>query len=681
MTEMENLKISLLWPSPNNPRQRYDILPMAELVQRMATLGFLPSHPLLVTRDHEIIHGHRRYVASLVAAELSSSQTDIQRMDVDDVATIIQEMVYNTPINPDDNLSDPILVLARQLATKHNELTVPCVVDNSTEKQRALLFFDPAGEQPDLLGEARALRRAIQAGWTANDLAAYCGKGVAYINARLPLTEVDPAFARAIEDRQFSLSTAGVLAGLPSDKREAMTEFLFGMVANGRCVLTAANIMEIGHHLDAWNGFVFPLIVERQSQRNAARAAVRLWQEAFETDPHAAYVGAIRVISTVSEYKEPWKAQPVMTAWIDALAGQPAAGLYMPIMLSLLKREGRVSCNTCPLSSLPEAALKVDLAKYPCRINKSVATATGACIMGFSPNDPVDIEVPSSWPAGEMYQLKAGGTTRHVVSADDLLAAWNAAKAAQDAAEAAAKAAEAAAKKKKGKTAKKQSKPAAAPAEAAEAAATSEVSLSAPVVRSLLEKTRLAINAYRVLDQVQPSNHPMAAVCGRCKFSRPDGCEWALSSSARIVRFTEMTTDDGLLSVPFCHQYQPESWSDVIPDWTGIVPQRITRSAAIDMMKTAVATMKMSVKADSRPYQWLTGRPMNTADKYDDWFAKQLTEVSGDLRDGQIGYLWMVLASEYARAQRERFYIPVHDGSIWHQVEERRLELGVDDNE
>ena len=51
------------------------------------------------------------------------------------------------------------------------------------------------------------------------------------------------------------------------------------------------------------------------------------------------------------------------------------------------------------------------------------------------------------------------------------------------------------------------------------------------------------------------------------------------------------------------------------------------------------------------PFEFLTGRPMSSSERYEEWFEKQLGEQIGNLSDGQLYTLLVWATSEWQRGK------------------------------
>ena len=66
---------------------------------------------------------------------------------------------------------------------------------------------------------------------------------------------------------------------------------------------------------------------------------------------------------------------------------------------------------------------------------------------------------------------------------------------------------------------------------------------------------------------------------------------------------------------------------------------------------------------DYKPFQWLTGRPMSSGERWDDWFLEQFKTQKGELSSGQIFTLFLLVSGEWKQAERwngdKKFELPV----------------------
>jgi hypothetical protein len=68
--------------------------------------------------------------------------------------------------------------------------------------------------------------------------------------------------------------------------------------------------------------------------------------------------------------------------------------------------------------------------------------------------------------------------------------------------------------------------------------------------------------------------------------------------------------------------------------------------------------------ATATPFEFLTGRPLSAGESYGDWFAQQLETQGGDLSPAQLFTLFIWAHSEWQRARRREFTLPVNGHGV-----------------
>ena len=687
-------KSNQLYTSSNNSRTHYPVSDLVELTLKIIHNGFMPSKPLLVTKDGEVLQGNRRLLCAVLATYIMET-FDGNRQDIDTelVESVIRQVLtdHGERVDGDER---PTAIIAVSKLQEGYVIDLPAVLFKGNAKEKAVAFFDATGtSKPDLYGEAMAIKRAIDAGWMENELANHFGKKRTFINNRLALTEVEKRLVDAIDQKTYSMGTAVAIAGVPEHKRSALVDYAMSMVNEfGKSLLTVSRVKQLAKELADFDGFIIPLTYERIAQRNIALALSSMWQAVLDEDPDRAW-RAVLEMTTVDGYKAPWLSPKITNQWIDNLIGQPANGLYMPIVVQYLKEH--VNCNKCPISQLPEQILKVDLPKLPCRINQQQAFVTlGCCANGFRESDMVNMLVPDTWHANEGVQ--AIGTSYGVKSYADLELAWSNQRDKElKAAEAERKAAEpipqiqmpdtSAVEEDDGdveETAVVEVPP--------EAAVPAQAELPPPLddeedeeLRPI-DQMRAKLNTYIVLHNTMPdSDNPLAAQCVNCRYYlESNECEWAKSGTLRTVRFSELVGVHHQTKIPFCHQYRPSrTWYEFVPDvpaWDDMDGYP-SRQAMIETILQLVELRKLTNSTDVQMFQWLTGRPLNTTENYQTWFATELEEQHGDMRVSQVAFLYLMAVQELLRTDRQRqFQVPMFDGeamSMWETVREQPMNL------
>jgi hypothetical protein len=319
--------------------------------------------------------------------------------------------------------------LIASLVTKYGEREVAFVPFDGGAKAEilALQAANYGGVTPDALGIAHSFRQAAEAGATEEEIARNAGQHVNYVRNHLTLTKIPPELAGRIAVGELPMSVAAAVAELPEPKRAGLAIFI---LANEPGALTAKAIKECAATLKKWPGLQAPLMVKHQSQRNVARALVRLWGQVVEAYPEDAYAAAAMLIYR-DAHDEPWSSQEKLMLWFQTLGGDTyfrssSAGgaIHWPAVVEHLLSE--VNCESCPVAQLPDEPLRDDLSQgrggplgMPCRAGE----AATRCLHGLAPADPFDVRVPWSW--SEHPGVVHEGEYR-VKSYEDLLAAWQA---------------------------------------------------------------------------------------------------------------------------------------------------------------------------------------------------------------------------------------------------------------
>ncbi|MBP6802523.1 MAG: ParB N-terminal domain-containing protein [Chloroflexi bacterium] len=627
-------------------RREYDLMKLAELTLQIKSRGFDADRPLLVRQNgdggYENIRGHRRRMATLMAQHLPPGDWDIEA---------VREQWSTIAATHDGDVE----AAAEALAAEHGDFEVPAVIFAGDHKQATLaLWSDNFGdEDPDPLGVAESLLVGIEEfGISPDEAAKHMGQHRNYVDNHLALGQLHRLHADFADRvvREMSMTIAVIVMSLPADKRTALVQFL---AATPTTAVTVANVKKTAKLLKELS-FEMPLQFPHSTRRNVARAFIKLWHEQLEEAPVRAYLGAAIVLFAHQGYKEPWTDPNLVVEWLKAL-GVQYTGHWATALEPYLDA---VSCATCPIAKLPDTVLGVDVtspAGLPCRMGYKVQR----CLHGIAPGDPFHMRVPMGWSGHPGVKSQAGAY--YVDSYDDLLMAWQAQQAAEEAkAEPTAPSTKSSPTASSKKTAKNKK-----PAQSAPAAE----GPAKPAGPSQLEIMRAQVGFYMDAHLTLNTNHFMATQCARCQH-KLDGsptndpsvphCAW--TSHNRNVEFSKIEPVNGGVFEPIaiCQQYAPNiPWREIIPEHpaAGQLPREW-------MVKYIIALVKERVGIDGyKPFQWLTGRPMNSSERYDDWFVKQLEEQQGDLSDSQVFTLFVMVHDEWKRAKRFGddgiFHLPV----------------------
>jgi hypothetical protein len=169
-------------------------------------------------------------------------------------------------------------------------------------------------------------------------------------------------------------------------------------------------------------------------------------------------------------------------------------------------------------------------------------------------------------------------------------------------------------------------------------------------------------------------NHPFATPCATCRHrleasptkdesASPTACgrpfaERGVQAAATSRR---QRPDSACLSPVRTHS----TWSETIPTYAN--PPELPR----DWLKAQIlhlaeaGSRHQSGRGNGRNvFEFLTGRPLGSNESYGDWFRQQLEEQIGDLSDGQLFTLFLWSHSEWQRAQRRDFLLPVNGSGV-----------------
>ncbi|MCB0018791.1 MAG: ParB N-terminal domain-containing protein [Anaerolineales bacterium] len=662
---MPTTAIKHLKPHPAQMRTTYDLDALAALALQVYERGLDTWQPIVAAKNEtgfHIVSGHRRHMAQLLAYALQDWAQDHPdtAVAIEVVRTMVQTLVESL---------GSLKALIASLVTKYGEQEIAFVSFEGGDKAEilALQAANYGGETPDALGVAHSFRQAAEAGATEEEMARNAGQHVNYVRNHLALTHIPPELAGRIAAGELPMSVATAVADLPEPKRAGLAIFI---LANEPGQLTAKAIKECAAALKKWPGLQMPLMVKHQSQRNVARALMRLWGQVVEAYPEDAYAAAAMLIYRGVQ-DEPWSNQEKLTLWFQTLGGDTyftGGGIHWPAVVEHLLNE--VSCEACPIARLPDELLREDLSQgqggplgMPCRAGEEATR----CLHGLTPADPFDVRVPWSW--SEHPGVVHEGEYR-VKSYEDLLAAWQAQAAREQAErereqgedEAATSAASDGRGDQLPTTASEAPAPAVSPTLSTAGA---EEAKPSPVARQ-----RVQIADFMKRHEQLAANHPFATPCGRCRHrleSSPTKdesvphCTWA--GRLRSVDFKVLATEEGALPrIPVCRQFAPnQPWPEIIPghpEPPGL-PRAWLKAQILQLVQDANRR-----ESGRNTFEFLTGRPLSASENYGDWFAQQMESQGGDLSLGQLFTLFIWAHSEWQRARRREFTLPVNEHGV-----------------
>jgi hypothetical protein len=669
-TPIKNLK-----QHPAQMRTVYDIESIATLCLQIYERGLDEWQPVLASPNGEdgmyfIVSGHRRQMARLLAWALADWAVD--HPDKEITAEVARTMI-TTLVDSLGSLENVITPLLE----KYGDREIPIVLFEGDKKAEILSLQSAnyGSEQADMMGIAHSFRQALEAGATPEEIGRNCGQSAHYVHNHLALTDIPPELARRIAAGELPMSVARTVADLPEPKRTGLSVFI---LANEPGKLTAKAIKDCATTLKKWSGLQMPLMTKHQSQRNIARALVRLWGQVVEAYPEDAYAAAAMLVYR-NLHDEPWANKEKLTLWFQALGGDTyftdgahgvrQGGINWTAVTEYLITE--VSCETCPIAQLPNQQLRSDLSQgqggplgMPCRVSEEAQR----CIHGLAPNDSFDVRVPWEWSQHPGVANEEG--EYRAKSYEDLLKAWQAQmerEKAEEKEEGRRQKVETAITDTPQQTQEKR------PSTSANAQSGDKPPVAQPAKDSPIVKQRAQIADFMKRHEQLAVNHPFATSCGRCRHQLDKSptkdesvphCAWA--GRLRRVYFKTVEPDDKnagtSASLPVCRQFAPnQPWNELIP--THSDPPGIPR----DWLKQQILHLvKDANRRDSNrnAFEFLTGRPMGANENYSDWFGQQMEAQGGDLSHAQMFTLFIWAHTEWQRARHGSFSLPVNGHGV-----------------
>lgn len=653
-------------------RTRYDTEKLAELTLSMYARGWDKDRlPLVRPIDghYEIVRGHRRQMSYLMAQFLREEYPDDtpdEESGISLSALVIQD-TWNLMIEEAGGIEQTV----SHLLEMYGDMEIEAAVFAGDEKAAVLaLQGDNMGdEEPDPLGVAQSLHYGQQLGISLARAAANMGKSLQWARQHAALAQIDQDVARRAADGEISVRIGELLMSLSdANKRAAVTRLVKEMDSRLFRITVMDKVVDT---LLGWGGLDIPLTFRSQQTRNIARAMSAAWEEKVQQNPVDAYY-AVVVMLYNGHYAEPWSNSNALRVWLDALNIGDARENWGQRLVRYLHE---VSCATCPIANLPAERLQVDL-RFPCRMGIEV----DRCMFGFAPDDDLVVEVPSNWSVHDGVRQENGAYIVQGYAA--LSSAWeqqrDAEKKEKEEEKKKQKAAEARdrAREKKAKTS-----PAATPATTA-APAPPE-----PAGPSPTDVHRGEIRFYMETHEAYATDHFLATPCAKCKH-RLDAspvasddsvphCAWA--DRFRTTSYKAFVAEQGSMVIPICDQFAPvEPWSETIPEHPH--PAGMERAYMVSQIKTLVEAAGKKTYS-IHPLSQLTGRPMNQAEDYSDWFNSRLDESVGELTDAQLFTLFVVALTEFERhTQRDQpFWVPTKTMAQMVRARMKKYQLVAED--
>jgi hypothetical protein len=672
---MPTAALKLLKPHPAQMRTTYDLESLATLTLQLFERGLDNWQPIVASPDdqaiqdggarYHIISGHRRHMAQLLAFALRDWASERPEVEVD----IEAARTMLATLGPLEKAMDSLLA-------RYGDEEIEFVLFEGSPKAQilALQSANYGSEKPDALGIAHSFREAIAAGATPEEIARNAGQHLNYVLNHLALAEIPPELAQRIAAGELPMSVGVTVADLPEPKRTGLAIFI---LANEPGKLTTKAIKDCATTLKKWPGLQLPLMVKHQSQRNIARALVRLWGQVVEAYPEDAYAAAAMLIYR-ELHEEPWANSDKLTLWFQALGGDTyfsGGVINWTAVVEYLLTE--VACETCPIAQLPQKQLHSDLSQgqggplgMPCRIGETTTSAGSGqatrCLHGLAPHDSFDVRVPWEW--SEHPGVIGEGGDYRIKSYEELLAAWQAQAAKEQTDDEAAVATFS--DEPMTNVAVSISSPEETASPVIQPQPEETAAPTTPTKDSPIAKQRAQIADFMQHHEQLTVNHPFATPCGRCqhrleasptKDESVPHCAWA--GRLRSVTFKQLipATKDAP-HIPVCRQFAPDQlWRELIPDHPG--PPEMPR----DWLKEQILHLVQAANrhsSDRKAFEFLTGRPMGANENYSDWFSQQLDTQGGDLSDAQLFTLFVWAHSEWQRAQNNQFSLPVNGHGV-----------------
>lgn len=194
--EIRQIPISLVMPSPMNPRKTFNEDELQELADNIEKQGLLQpitvrpvKHPCNEYGDrpdkYEIVCGERRYRAF---SKLSEKWSEMDRV---------------APKGETYNRFSEISAIVREM--------------NDDEAFDAMITENLQRKDVDPIEEAFAFGQLIQKGKTAEEIAVRFGKSIRFVQDRVKLNNLIPELMLAIKDDKMSIAAAMIIAKLDEE--------------------------------------------------------------------------------------------------------------------------------------------------------------------------------------------------------------------------------------------------------------------------------------------------------------------------------------------------------------------------------------------------------------------------------------------------------------------------------
>lgn len=625
--------------NPAQMRTRVGLMELARLAVQVKD-GLDPNLALLLRPDGQgaftVISGHRRWLALMIAtiaytaptvAPISAEQ-DLELMEatIRDLCTIQDGFVV---------LDEALYEFLQGLVPE--TLTVPYVLwDGPADAEILLLIKANTGaEEPDLVGQARAFKAAIDAGVSYDTLSQVTGQPAGRLEAQVKLLGLPQVFQDLVNDSLLDLSIIFDLLPLKPKAIKALDQAM-----GAKYKADKKHAAKEGFDLQDYKDYASkdytsrvrlaalqmsaePVVPKRRDVEpatyNLAVAVDALWREAVKSAPDQLYQAVARQsidgtrITGIGAMMEVLSDVPKVQGHFDVETnqyGRTEITLTDEAIEELLPER---TCRSCAFSELPTVWVKHEL-PLACRERPS-GVAAGPCLSWTPKGKRFSMRTPYYWTKGG----------EQVTSLDELQAAWQAQWDREHG----------------------DSRPSGM--------------LSGSSEDMAQQRRNIRFFMERHTQEPFTVDHPWATSCSRCAHhlegspvkSAPDAPHCAWAKGKRRLQFRAYVPVEGAAMsslIPSCLQFQPvEPWADIVPEPFTEAPYE--REVLITLIEGMAESVNRNVYAtDSKAaLQFLTGRPMSASANHRRTFEERFKEEEPSLSNGQLWTLLQWLLLEWTR--------------------------------
>jgi len=410
---MMPVKFADLTVHPAQMRTTIDRTGIARLTQQILASGLDPHRPIVVNRQNQVVSGHRRWLAAMLAVLVGREFSgDPTREEIEQVVGRVQAAVGG-------NLADAYDYLKDQCGDE--EIEVARFEGDAQAEILALQSANFGQQEADPKGLARTFYAAIEAGIPPSRIAANIGRSVRFVKNHLALHSLPAELVDLIVAGRLAMGIAPLIAALPSDKREALARVV-AVRSQTATPPTLQAVKEAAARLKAFDGFRVPMTTD-PALRNRARVLAAAWQLALEKTPKRAWV-AVADAAYLNILEAPWTDEDKTLAFIHAFDGQMVVGGRVDWTAAMQKYVPDAACTGCVFAQLPDRRLNHE-PNLPCRRQEEEKPE----VCPYWTQEPTfTLPVPWDWAGLEGVSEE---TPYRVTSLTDLLRAWHAREAAE----------------------------------------------------------------------------------------------------------------------------------------------------------------------------------------------------------------------------------------------------------